>query len=282
MRTIGVALALLLIGFARAGADTTTPSAPMGADPYADDKWHWSATPYLWLPTINGSFDVQAPDISGGGALLLDTLHVQMGPNQLLTHLNFASQLTADVHKGQYGAFIDFITLNLSSAANRVTSISGPLGHIVIPININTSAQIASTIFEVAPTVNMWHRENSNMDGFIGYRSANIHGSTTWNLMGPNGLITPNGSSAGGRTLNDFLVGVRGRVGLGHSRWFVPYYLDAGLGSDNTTWQGVAGVGYGSASAFSLVYRTLHYEPGDGFLKKLRLDGPALAYTFQL
>ncbi|MBK8890533.1 MAG: hypothetical protein IPN75_09085 [Dechloromonas sp.] len=37
------------------------------------------------------------------------------------------------------------------------------------------------------------------------------------------------------------IVGAKGRVKLGESNWFVPFYVDVGGGDSVTTWQTAAG-----------------------------------------
>ena len=71
------------------------------------------------------------------------------------------------------------------------------------------------------------------------------------------------GSAETGADLWDGVVGVRGRVTLANSAWFVPLYLDAGTGTSKFTWQGLLGVGYAFGwGDLLLVYRQLAFDEG--------------------
>jgi hypothetical protein len=85
---------------------------------------------------------------------------------------------------------------------------------------------------------------------------------------------------------NDVIFGLRGKAFLGDGHWFVPYYIDAGAGAINQTWQAYTGAGYtfNHGQTFLLAYRSLNYYgfPAGSPVQKLTLGGPLLGYTFQL
>ena len=81
---------------------------------------------------------------------------------------------------------------------------------------------------------------------------------------GPNGAsVTFPRSGTVEKTENIWagIVGAKGRIKLGQSDWFVPYYVDVGGGSSVFTWQGVVGVGYAFKwGGVQLDYRYLYYD----------------------
>ena len=99
----------------------------------------------------------------------------------------------------------------------------------------------------------------------------------------PGKEFSRSGSVSGSEELWDGIVGVRGRLRLGSSNFFVPYYVDVGAGSSNLTWQGMIGLAY----AFKWMdvvgaYRHLYYEKDDEYLiQDMQFSGPALGLRFR-
>ena len=59
----------------------------------------------------------------------------------------------------------------------------------------------------------------------------------------------------------DGVIGLRGRLNLGPSQFYIPYYFDIGAGSSEVTWEGVVGLGYGFKWVdIVLAYRHLYYD----------------------
>ena len=130
----------------------------------------------------------------------------------------------------------------------------------------------------------------TTVDLIGGLRYFHIEASTDWQLA-----ATITGPGGGGQTfpsagtvsresnLWDGIIGVRGRVRWGDTRWFSPYYFDVGGGSSVLTWQGLLGVGYGFKwGDMVLAYRTLFYDQGDDkLLQNFRFSGPTLGATFR-
>ena len=68
------------------------------------------------------------------------------------------------------------------------------------------------------------------------------------------------------------------------NRWFVPYYLDVGMGESDYTWQTMAGIGYSWQWIDTLAaWRYLDYDLGVGRpLSSLSLNGPLVSVVFPL
>jgi hypothetical protein len=103
--------------------------------------------------------------------------------------------------------------------------------------------------------------------------------------MGPGGgvVLPAQGSIGKEKDYWDGIVGVRGHVMLGNGRWSVPYYLDAGTGSSDLTWQAMTGLSYAYGwGELLLVFRHLEYDEGsDGFVEDFRFSGPAFGARFR-
>jgi hypothetical protein len=224
-----------------------------------------------------------------GGVPSTGTLNAQVGPNSYLTHLNFAAMGAFDIQKGGVGAFTDFITLNLSSGATFVTAIGGPDGHLHIPINLNTTGSISSSIWEAAGTLSLAHSDAADVNLLVGWRQVSLNGTLNYNVS-VGGLIGPGFARSGhlfkSDEIGDVIFGLKGKVAVGDKGWFVPYYADYGVGApNNDSWQAYVGVGKATKNgAILLAFRELNYDFGtqSSFVQKARFGGPLLGYTFKL
>jgi hypothetical protein len=190
-----------------------------------------------------------------------------------------------DLRKGDVDAFGDFINLNASTGTTFVSSVSGPLGKVQIPIDAGSSGHIASTIWELGAGYTLAHTHDASLEFFTGWRQAAIKGTLDWNItVGNKGLINRSGSIVKSDTLSDILFGLRGKVALGDSGWFVPYYGDIGAGANNSSWQAYGGIGKTfRSSSFLLLFRNLSYNlPGSSYIRNVRFGGPLVGYTFSL
>jgi hypothetical protein len=301
-----ILLALTLTtGIATAQSDAPAPGSaapsptPVAAPPAAsparttvidaeyDGQTHFTFTPYLWVPTVNGTFQFNAPRLPhvgvGGGTAIVNT---QVGPNSYLSKLNFAIMGAFDLRKGDVAGFGDFINLNLSSGVTRVTSVSGPLGRLQIPVDLGSSGRISSTIWELGAALTLAHGHDASLEFLSGWRQATVNATLDWNLsVGKNALIRRSGSDFRSDSLGDVIFGLRGKVALGDSGWFVPYYADYGVGATNNSSEQYIGV----ARAFRtgsvlLLFRNLSYTlPANiSFIQRIRFGGPLIGYTFKL
>ncbi|MEO6836630.1 MAG: hypothetical protein ABI231_12105, partial [Candidatus Tumulicola sp.] len=275
---------------------TPAPMSPSGAAPPAaasaspidaeyDGKTHLTFTPYVWLPTVNGTFAFTVPALPhhGGGTTILNA---QVGPNGYLAKLNFAIMGAFDLRKGNVAAFGDFINLNVSSGRTFVSSVSGPLGKVQIPVDAGSSGRIASTIWELGAGYTLAHGRDASLEFVSGWRQATVKGTLDWNVsIGKNGLIARSGSAFRGDTLSDVIFGLRGKVALGDSGWFVPYYADIGAGANNSSTQEYIGVGRAfRTGSVLLLFRNLAYSlpAGSSYVQSIRFGGPLVGYTFKL
>ena len=95
-------------------------------------------------------------------------------------------------------------------------------------------------------------------------------------------VLPANGRISRDLDLWDAIVGVRGEIELGESRWALPYYADVGAGDADLTWNLMAGVSYAFGwGDMLLFYRHLEYDQGDsGLLQGFSFSGPAFGARF--
>jgi len=257
-------------------------------DPAPADKWTFALRPYLWAPGISGTLKYDIPP-TGDGASNVDFA------SYILQNLNFALMLSAEARKGDWSVLTDVVYLDVESTDAKVKSVSftGPGGRVEISAgaDVGTKVKLSGVLWELAGGYTVARGGNSSLDLLAGFRYLGIDAKTDWQLSGS---ITDN-VSGGGRTfassgsassrvdLWDAIVGIRGTVGLGDSRWAIPYYLDVGTGDSAITWQGMAGIEYRYHwGELQLLYRYLYYDlKGDKLLQNVSLGGPAIGVNFR-
>jgi len=247
------------------------------------NQWAFSITPYLWLPNINGTLKYSVPPGGGGSP------EIQVGPSDYLEALRFAMMISGEVRKDRWSVFTDVIYLNFSSEKSAVKSVDFGGSLVSSSANVSTSSSLKGGIWTLGAGYTVLPGRPLGLDVFGGLRYFGLEASTDWQLTGavtgPGGGQTfPRSGSISERVdLWDGIVGVKGRVWLGSSKWSIPYYLDVGTGSSSLTWQGMLGVAYSFKwGEVTLAYRNLYYDQkGDKLVQDMRFSGPALGVTFR-
>ena len=73
--------------------------------------------------------------------------------------------------------------------------------------------------------------------------------------------------------------GITGRINIPNSKFYLPFYLDAGGGAIPFTWQAYGGIAYSTASwaDVSAGYRYLNFQSDNSDVRRLSLGGPVIA-----
>lgn len=241
------------------------------------DRWQFSVTPYLWLPSINGTLKYRPPAGSVGSP------DVEVGSDNYLQNLDIALMLSGEARKGDWAIFSDVIYLDFSNETAAVTSVSGPGGSVQVPANASTRASLKGLVWQLAASYTVSRSSTATFEALGGVRYSRLDTSVNWQFAGPNGLLPQSGSESQTVDLWDAIIGVRGKARFGAGNWFVPYYFDAGTGSSTFTWQAYSGIGYSFKwGDLLLAYRHLYYDQtNDKLVQDMRFSGPALAATFR-
>ena len=240
-----------------------------------DGNWHTDLTFYGWLPGVTGDFRFQTPD--GGHA-------ETKSDNNILDKLQGAFMVQTVVRQGEWGVFADLDWVKFGDQNGRFTSIGGE--NVGADINLSTRWNVKGGMLTLAGLYSLSHDTWGFADVLFGARYLWIKGNVSWDFSatGNDGFqIADSGHIAQNGHVTDGVIGLRGRINLGDGHWFAPYYIDAGAGSDNTTWQAVLGVGYGfDWGALGLVWRHVNYsQTGDSdLIRRIAFDGPAFAVNF--
>jgi hypothetical protein len=290
---LGVSVFALSTAAAMAQQATPTPAPAKVRHTVVSSEYdgatHLTFTPYVWLPTANGTFQFDVPNHPkvGGGFGGNSTLNAQVGPNSYLNNINFALMGAVELRKGDVGVYGDVITLNVSSGDTFITDVSGPFGHVHVPVDIGTSGRISATVWEAGGDLTIAHSDSADLQFLTGWRQIRVTGNFDYNVdIGKDQLFSRSGSASTHTNIGDVVFGFKGKVALGDGGWFVPYYVDYGVGApSNNTWQAYTGVGKATrGGSFLLLFRDLNYDfgPGATVISKLRMGGPLVGYTFSL
>lgn len=270
-RYVAAALgALSLVAAMPASADESQSPINM-----FDGQWHFSVTPYAWIPTIYTSATYRPVGLFDG---VTANMHSTIG--DYLGDLSFAFFITGEARKGDWSMFTDYIYLKMKGQDSGVRP--NPVLRAVDPGSIpyDAAMDLSANVWTLAVGYTGWRSNTGNLDVFAGTRLFNLNTSLNFSVLGVARSLDAS------TTMNkwDGIVGIRGRVNLGDDgKWFMPYYLDVGAGSANTTWQALIGAGYRYGwGDVTLVVRNLSYDftgKGDGGVDA-RFTGVALGATF--
>ncbi len=259
----------------RTAATLALLSLLIGSAAHAEpEEWQFGLTPYLWLPYVDANLGFET---GGSGGSTVDMTN-------LLKHLRAALFFNAEARKGRWGLSVDLVYCDFSKSSSQVTNIVVPGLGVEAPVNAGTTTYLTGSMLSLMGSYALSRSSNASFDFLAGVRYTHIGATLDWNFTTPvAGLPARVGSAETGTDLWDGVVGVRGRVALANSAWFMPLYLDAGTGTSKFTWQGLLGVGYAFGwGDLLLVYRQLAFDAGGaGGVQHLSFSGPALGATFR-
>jgi hypothetical protein len=252
-------------------------SIAFAAPAAADDEDHFSITPYVWLPTVEGDFRFTLPRQDPNAPEFFP--NVRIGPNDYLENLEGVFMIAGEARYEPVSVFTDFIYLDFSRDAARLASIDNETP--IPPIDIGTTSDLSGSLWTLAGGYDLIIDGDWRLQAFAGFRYLVVDVDVNWQLSGPIGLFPETGSVDGGEEYWDGLVGVRGEARLGD--WFIPYYVDVGGGDSELTWQGLVGIGYRWGwGDLRLDYRYLSYEHDEqDLVQELSLGGPAFGASFR-
>jgi opacity protein-like surface antigen len=260
--------------------------SPLGAQAQTAaeaDSWKFSLMPYLWLPTIKTNLNF------GPVAASRLESEISVAPDEWLRDLKMAALLAGEARYGNWllGGDLVYMHLGDTTSKTKVKNI-GP-GPVQTVLNADADSSLKTVIWSMVGGYSVVAGPAATVDLIAGFRYLWLEGSTDWNLIA--GVTGPNGNSiilprAGGvsksQSVTTGIVGAKGRVKLGESNWFVPFYVDVGGGNSVTTWQAAAGIGYAYPwGDVRLDYRYMSFDQnGDKLIKDLDMGGVALGVNF--
>ena len=250
--------------------------------------WTFAITPYAWLPRISSTYSVTGPQ----GNTVTQTISAGFG--DYLSELNFALMLGGEARYDRFTVMTDLVYANASittsnSHFSRINLGSGPVD-IPRSLQLDTGTRFAATVWSLAGGYTLLQGDWGNLDAVAGLRMLFVGATTSYQLAddihSPDGTIalSKTGTLNFGVTKPEGIGGITGRINIPNSKFYLPFYLDAGGGSVPFTWQVYAGVAWQPVNwvDVSVGYRYLSFQGGSktfGF-ERLSLGGALLAGNF--
>jgi hypothetical protein len=280
--------AILTILLAAGGMSGARAQQPMssGQQPAGPPGWTFNIAPYLWIANVNADLSFNLPPALGGTV----TSSPSIGFGDVVSHLNFAVMGAADARYDRFSILTDFVYMNLAGTPAQFKSVNFP-NHPAIPIGAefqtSQGLDLNATIWTLAGGYTLAKGDWGNVDLLAGFRLLQIDTRIDYSLgltiAGPRGngaTFGGVGSVSGSADLWNGIGGFRGRIIVGDSGLFIPYYFDIGTGASDLTWQISSGLGYHVGPVdVSLTYRYLSFKQGAP-VNRLWIKGPLLMASF--
>ena len=259
-----LALAATLIAAPHARAmqidpEAESPSTEAPLDQPDGRGWHFSLTPYFWLPAIDGTVGIRGRSTSVD-ADIGDTF------DAISNNFNFAAAIHAEVTHDRLALFGDVMYLSLETDTPADT----------LDIRQNQGIFELGLAYAVIQTPRSQGQPGLTLEPLAGARVQHI--SLEIDLDGA-------GSDSGSQTWADGFVGARARIDL-TDRVALRLRGDIGAGDSDLTWSALAGLGIMLCphATLELGYRALDTDYSDGhgterFEYDLLLHGPYAALT---
>jgi hypothetical protein len=244
-RTKWVALAALALF-----AWSTTARAQV----LTDDKWHFAATPYLWLTGLVGDVGVRRLQAS-----------IDQSPGDILKQLDFGFMADVRARKGPYGVGLDGIYAKLGDG--RAFAVRGDTG----------SLDFTQHMTIISPTGGYTIGDSTwSVDFLVGMRY--------WNLSSSLDVTFPRLSNERSDTQQWVDATGGARVSwVPIEKLHLVAAADGGGGGSKDTWQALGSVAYDLWTKWNLgvAYRVLsvNYDR-DNFLFDTRLKGFVVGATY--
>lgn len=275
----------------RLGAFLAAAAAMIAADAQAQaadeaSGWRFQIGVYAWLPTFDGKLNYALPTGVGGSA------SVNASADNYLSDLSFAAMLSAEARYDRFSVVTDFIYVDMGSSSSRVDAANPallPSNPISSTQNLGGDSTLQAAIWTLGAGYTVASGAWGNLDVLGGFRLLSVEARTNYNLSldvtGPRGngvVLSRSGRLSGSDDIWNGIIGLRGRLLIGSSGFFVPYYVDVGTGDSNLTWQAFSGIGYQTGWAgVQLGYRYMSFNQGSSDLvDKLSMGGAYLALNF--
>jgi hypothetical protein len=236
------------------GLLTAVPMLAQAQDTATDDRWKFKAALYLWGAGIQGTTRLGN--------------QIDVGVDDLFDNLNLAFMGAFEARKSKWSLAADVIYLDVS--ADKAGTI-GP------GIPANADVDMTGWVVNLQGARNVLDAERASVDILAGARYLDFDSKLKLSV---GGAPLPSARQSG--SVWDGVIGVKGNVNV-TKKWYLPYYLDAGTGQSDLTWQATGGVGYRfNCCDIVLVYRHMYWDfKSDRALKDISFSGPALGGVFK-
>ena len=260
---VAQALAGLIIPVGMACAEGVSPI------PKVTDEFRFELTPYLWMAGLSGNLDYNN----------VQKVQSNLSANKILSNLSVGGMLDGEVHYGQWGLMGNGIFAKLSAKSSKSTLKDQQ------DLEVNSTTDAWMGIYTAAGTYTAYVDQAVYVDVLAGARFLNLNSKVQLGASVANTPYTGATTYYSSTHATDAIAGVKGRVRISETSFYVPFYVDAGGGSSvaKFTTQQTLGIGYAFDHVdLSLVYNNLYYSmSNDKISSYLSMSGPLIAATFR-
>lgn len=208
--------------------------------------------------------------------------------DELIERTEFAAMGSLSAQHGRFGLFTDLTFLDVEDSVDDTTSLGA--GSMPLPPGIPADAayDVEGWVWTTAGSYRALATPRTTLDVFAGVRLLEVDSELEYEFSSDFGpFVGParSGSASSEMENWDGIAGIKGRLGLdSRGKWFVPFYVDAGTGESDLTWQAAACIGYATRwGDLFATWRHLAYEFDSGSaLEELDFSGPAVGIAFGL
>lgn len=255
-------IACAMLPIAVAQADELSPI------PVLSDGFRFELTPFLWFTGLSGVMDYKNTPV-------VDT-HV--GDNKILSNLAVGGMLEGEVHYGRFGLMGNGIYAKLSNGSSKSYLTDNAL-------TVDSRSDVWMGIYTAAGTYTAYVDKSVYLDVLAGARFLNLNTKIQLDSSVANTTYTGDKTLYSSVSSTDVIAGLKGRVRIADSLFYVPFYADAGGGSATAkfTTQETLGIGYTFEYAdVSVVYNNLYYSMSNANKSSyVNMGGPMVAATFR-
>ncbi|MBK9656346.1 MAG: hypothetical protein IPO66_13105 [Rhodanobacteraceae bacterium] len=220
----------------------------------ANDSLTWVAAPYVWVPTINATFN----DRSGGNA------DVGEGETDIMDALDSGFLGHLETQGDNWGVYGDMLFIGFADDRN------GTL--------VSTDAELDAGIYDLAA---VWSPGDDRYRGFEGYAGVRYIALDLQLDFDPVNPALSSRNADFDQNFTDFLIGARYSVPLAE-KWAFTARADASFGDTEGTWN-ISGVFSRQMGPGALVFGYRYFDgevqPNENTLD-IELYGPEIGYAF--
>lgn len=234
----------------------TTSIAVAGTDS-GQDRWEFAGEVYLWGAGM------------GGTTAAGDDIDISF--SDLIDNLDFAYMGSLAASKDKWTLFADLIYLDVEDDTRTTANIIGN------PLQLDINLELKGFISTLGGAYRVLKTDTTSLNLLAGARYLKLEADLDITI-GP-GLSQKYTDSG---HVWDAIAGIRGKTELSN-KWYLTYYLDAGAGDSDLTWQALGGLNYRFEKMDAFFgYRYLDWEfDDDDTFDNLNISGPYAGVKFR-
>jgi len=221
------------------------------------DRWEYAGEVYLWGAGI------------GGNSAAGDDIDIPF--SDLIENLDLGIMGTLAASKDRWTLFADFVYLDVEDDTRTTANLIGN------PLQLDIDVELKGFISTLGGAYRVLETDTTSLNLLAGARYLWLDADLDI-AIGPG--ISQNYKDSG--HVWDAIAGIRGKTELSN-KWYLTYYLDAGAGDSEFTWQARGGLNYRFEKVDAVFgYRHIDWEFDDNdTFDDLNMSGPYAGVKFR-